>query len=108
MVHIFDAFGDDILDCWNERCNGAGSCKVLDQSRIVALHRAQEKIYKAWDEGTDNDLLFPVQAQSHRNGAPGIGLKESQKADVLITRQWLLNRLWYVLLTLFNFVKGMY
>lgn len=105
------------MDCWNKKCPGQG-CEYLDAKRAIQLHDA------IVSDEDDTDPI-PKHASDMRKGSDASrpsgpsGLKQEssrsqsgsyssssdwhkakvQKADVDVTRQWLLNRLWLTCLS---------
>ena len=81
LAHIFSFVDQDIVACWNGRCN-RGNCKTLTAPRIVdILSRLGASTSHVFGPDFDRQLA---------------DLTESQKADLLITWQWLKNRIWHL------------
>lgn len=120
---LFDVVDEKFVDCWNRKCPGPG-CDYLDASRAVQLHRAikesdedEQKEKESFHrdragptrrEFSFNDRRHHPYGQHYSNHTKMEGNNEGghggnksdwdkskvQKADVEVTRQWLLNRLW--------------
>uniref|UniRef100_V5EUW3 C6 transcription factor n=1 Tax=Kalmanozyma brasiliensis (strain GHG001) TaxID=1365824 RepID=V5EUW3_KALBG len=119
---LFDVVDEKFVDCWNRKCPGPG-CDYLDAKRAIQLHRAikesdedeqKEKESFTRDrssgptrrDGSHHDRRHHPYGGHHAKtedattGGGGHGSKSDwdkskvQKADVEVTRQWLLNRLW--------------
>ena len=115
---LFDVVDEKFVDCWNRKCPGPG-CDYLDAKRAVQLHRAikesdedeqKEKESFKRDHGgpSRRDSSFnrhhpyaKMEDWTGNGGSSGAHGNKSdwdkskvQKADVEVTRQWLLNRLW--------------
>ncbi|KAJ9478882.1 C6 transcription factor [Pseudozyma hubeiensis] len=118
---LFDVVDEKFVDCWNRKCPGPG-CDYLDAKRAVQLHRAikesdedEQKEKESFrrehpsgpsrrDNTYDGRRHHPYGGHSAKmedsSAGGGHGSKSDwdkskvQKADVEVTRQWLLNRLW--------------
>ncbi|EJU05159.1 hypothetical protein DACRYDRAFT_113349 [Dacryopinax primogenitus] len=86
-LKLFDSVDEDFIDCWNGRCAGR-TCTTLDVARALALHKQLSESLDSAD--TSNQESFEVLSSLTSAWKRG----EIQSADVLITQQWLLNRLW--------------
>ena len=96
LMELFDAIDEDVIDCWNRRCNiDRGCCEKLTKDRVLSIHRniaesGQPELYKS------RGLVRcekPTQGGA-QIATPAIGLSETQRADVFITQKWLQNRIW--------------
>ncbi|PWY98865.1 hypothetical protein BCV70DRAFT_164252 [Testicularia cyperi] len=120
---LFDVVDEKFVDCWNRKCPGPG-CDYLDAKRAVQLHRAIKEsdedeqmeamsFYRDRCEGGTGQCQGVGNDAQHgggfHNGSSGMGnggggvaptggwdKAKVQKADVEVTRQWLLNRLWMI------------
>nr|QBH67448.1 hypothetical protein UE_1382 [Ustilago esculenta] len=118
---LFDVVDEKFVDCWNRKCPGPG-CDYLDAKRAVQLHRAikeSDEDEQKEKESFHCDRAGPTRRESswndrrhhpyghHFPGHPKVegdngghasksdwDKSKVQKADVEVTRQWLLNRLW--------------
>ncbi|KAE8144184.1 hypothetical protein BDV25DRAFT_134889 [Aspergillus avenaceus] len=96
LMELFDAVDEDVVDCWNRRCSiDSGYCEKLTEAKALAIHQNLSRVseserYKGYDwfERTKS-----ASAES-RNSQPAMGLRETQCADVFITKKWLQNRVW--------------
>lgn len=96
LMGLFDAIDEDVIDCWNRRCNmNNGYCEKLTKDKVLNIHRniaqtGQPEQYNG--HGCCNyGKPTPAGAQS----APSaMTLRETQRADVFITQKWLQNRIW--------------
>lgn len=77
LAHVFSFIDQDIISCWNGRCDPL-TCSKLTRSRVILI-LAKLKGTAGHVFGNELDLA---------------GLSEVQKADLLITWQWLRNRIW--------------
>lgn len=118
---LFDVVDEKFVDCWNRKCPGPG-CDYLDANRAVQLHRAikesdedeqkeKESFHRDRSSGPPRRESTYDGRRHHPYGGHGVKAEDStgngghasksdwdkskvQKADVEVTRQWLLNRLW--------------
>ncbi|WVF71046.1 hypothetical protein IAT40_005843 [Kwoniella sp. CBS 6097] len=78
LAKIFSFVDPNIVHCWNGRCEPR-TCTSLSRQQIVdSLHSLS---------GTANEVF-------HEDVDGLQGLTEVQKADLLVTWQWLRNKLW--------------
>ncbi|KAK9322271.1 hypothetical protein V1517DRAFT_276332 [Lipomyces orientalis] len=80
LVSLFSVISVDILDCWNEKCAASSpgdGCTRFTTERALEMHRLISEVY---DDKPKSDSL----------------LSEPQIADIMISQQWLHNRLWNV------------
>ncbi|KAJ5985111.1 hypothetical protein N7499_008611 [Penicillium canescens] len=96
MMELFDAIDEDVIDCWNRRCDiSNGYCQRLTEAKALSIHQNLSRInqaerYRGYDwferakggRGETNNVLLAM------------GLRETQAADVFITQKWLQNRVW--------------
>ncbi|KAL4820542.1 hypothetical protein BDW67DRAFT_172738 [Aspergillus spinulosporus] len=116
LMEIFDAIDEDILICWNARCNassGNGRCQILTEARALSIYRNLATVtdvarYNDRGHGHDHfDFSDPDQDpdESGSNGQNGSRelnesralrdfLSETQCADILVTQKWVQDRLW--------------
>jgi hypothetical protein len=80
LAQLFSFIDQDIVTCWNGRCNGP-SCRSLTERRAVDILRKL---------GGEPAEVFGPDFDYHLR----TGMSESQRADLLITWQWLRNRVW--------------
>ena len=76
LAIIFSHIDQDVVSCWNGRCGGR-NCQNLTRQRAVKILRE----LKGTAKRVFGDALLP-------------DLNETQKADLLITWQWIRNRIW--------------
>jgi hypothetical protein len=96
LMELFDAVDEDVVDCWNRRCSiDSGYCEKLMEAKALAIHQNLSRVseserYKGYDwfERTKSA------SGETRNAQPAMGLRETQCADVFITKKWLQNRVW--------------
>ncbi|PWY78600.1 C6 transcription factor [Aspergillus eucalypticola CBS 122712] len=96
LMELFDAIDEDVVDCWNQRCNiSAGYCEKLTEAKALTIHQNLSRVseserYKGYDwfERSKSTL------GDNQGNRPAIGLRETQCADVFITKKWLQNRIW--------------
>ncbi len=79
LAQLFSVFDQEIVACWNGHCT-RGSCLVLTRSRAVDILQRLD--------GTAQDVFGEGFATQHAV------LTDSQRSDLLVTWQWLKNRLW--------------
>ncbi|RHZ47659.1 CeGAL family transcription factor [Aspergillus thermomutatus] len=96
LMELFDAIDEEVVDCWNQRCNvGSGYCVNLTEEKALSIHQNLSRVceserYKGYD-WFERTRSAPNQAQSVQ---PTISMRETQCADVFITKKWLQNRVW--------------
>lgn len=96
LMELFDAIDEEVVDCWNRRCNiNHGYCEKLTAAKALEIHENLSRIspserYKGYD-WFERTKSAPNEAQAAHQG---IGLRETQCADIFITQKWLQNRLW--------------
>lgn len=83
LMELFDAIDEDVIDCWNRRCNmNRGCCEKLTRDKALSIHR---------------NIAHTGQAEPYKNDgcvSSAIVLRETQRADLFITQKWLHNRIW--------------
>lgn len=83
LMELFDAIDEDVIDCWNRRCNmNQGYCEKLTRDKALSIHR---------------NIAHTGQAEEYRGNdcfSSAIVLRETQRADLFITQKWLHNRIW--------------
>lgn len=101
LMELFDAVDEDVVDCWNRRCNdNNGYCEKLTAAKALVIHQNLARVslserYKGYD-WFERTKSTPNEAQAAHQA---VGLKETQCADIFITQKWLQNRLWVLCLT---------
>lgn len=110
LMELFDAIDEDIVQCWNCRCDAAntnpalgiqGTCQRLNEAQVLAIHA---KLARLGDVSRyqSNDW-FDLDPNSHASRSLkdylSTFLADTQCADVLITQKWLQNRVWHLCLT---------
>lgn len=79
LALIFSYIDQNVISCWNGKCAGT-TCTSLTASRVVLiLRKLQGQAAEVFGEGVGEDLR---------------ALNETQRADLLITWQWIRNRVW--------------
>ena len=73
LARLFDAIDEDVVACWTRACKANASCRLRNPEAAATLHRELCQNFLAGVE----HVVSPV-----------------QKADLLITQQWLRNRIW--------------
>lgn len=92
LMQLFDGIDEDVINCWNDRCQAKiGRCKTFDRLRALKIFKTQVNVYQSQTSGAVN--YYPL-VQPDGKQISISDLKDGQQADVLITQQWLLNRLW--------------
>lgn len=100
QLKLFDEVDEKFVDCWNQKCQGT-ACRNFDKDRAIALWTAfTDGINTAGstqgsvsDQQSDDSVseqskpTMPVTPNQRR---------QIQRADVEVTRHWLLNRLWLI------------
>lgn len=101
LMDLFEAIDEDIVDCWNGRCDTANSlCKTFDRNKALAMH--QNLVDAVNPGGNRNSIwssLYNFSAGDSEAGASSTALSETQRADILITQKWLQNCIWHLCLT---------
>ncbi|CAI7619955.1 unnamed protein product [Penicillium viridicatum] len=96
MMELFDAIDEDVIDCWNRRCDSTnGYCPRLTKVKALSIHQNLNRVnqaerYRGYDwferakggRGETSTATFAM------------GLRETQAADVFVTQKWLQNRVW--------------
>ncbi|KAH8431248.1 CeGAL family transcription factor [Aspergillus melleus] len=96
LMELFDAVDEDVVDCWNRRCSiNAGYCDRLTEAKALAIHQNLSRVseserYKGYDWFERSKSA----SGGSRGAYPAMGLRETQCADVFITKKWLQNRVW--------------
>lgn len=119
QLKLFDVVDEKFVDCWNQKCKGAG-CSNFDRERAIALWRTftdgsnqtastnpSSRERSVSDDEREDDAngssstspssLPPYSARPMMPSTP-IQRGQIQRADVEVTRHWLLNRLWLITL----------
>ncbi|KAL4984316.1 hypothetical protein BDW68DRAFT_180750 [Aspergillus falconensis] len=116
LMEIFDAIDEEILICWNARCNASssnGMCQILTEVRALSIYRNLARVsdvtrYKDRGHGhdrfdfSDSDQDPDESENSGQNGSRELSesralrdfLSETQCADILVTQKWVQDRLW--------------
>lgn len=107
QLKLFDIVDEDFVDCWNGRCAGT-KCRNRDVNKAIALYNAftndnvsgplETKVLASKNPSSTNTEQKSDHDVRHRSASHRQPL-EIQMTDVLVTRQWLLNRLWYICLS---------
>ncbi|KAH1855495.1 hypothetical protein KXX54_004683 [Aspergillus fumigatus] len=96
LMELFDAIDEEVVDCWNQRCNvNSGYCNNLTEEKALSIHQNLRRVceserYKGYD-WFERTKSVPGEVQSVQ---PTISMRETQCADVFITKKWLQNRVW--------------
>lgn len=127
QLRLFDVVDEKFVDCWNRRCVGEG-CRNFDRDRALALWEAfaDSDIAVGKDMDSNNTGFAAGQYEGGARDAAGGGgyfgrtatkntsasggtttsldkqpllRSQVQRADVEVTRHWLLNRLWLITLS---------
>lgn len=78
LARLFSCFDQDICACWNGQCQRS-TCEVTTQSRaLYVLDRL---------DGTPKEVFGDTWLTA-------ANVTETQRADLLVTWQWLRNRMW--------------
>ncbi|KAL2821461.1 hypothetical protein BDW59DRAFT_150121 [Aspergillus cavernicola] len=117
LMEIFDTIDEDILICWNARCNVSnnGKCHILTQAKALSIYQNLARVSDAERYNSRNDHFDPdananadadADADADRgedaSGSAEINearmlrdfLSETQCADILLTQKWVQDRLW--------------
>lgn len=114
QLRLFDHVDEKFVDCWNRKCQGPG-CPNFDAERAIALWKSfteginQPGSRERSATGEDRDEDGGVTGHEHSSGASNpyrsstmsatpVQRRQVQRADVEVTRHWLLNRLWLITL----------
>jgi hypothetical protein len=107
QLKLFDIVDEDFVDCWNGRCAGT-KCHNRDMNKAVALYNAitNDTVSKSLETEVLANKNLSTANNEQKNGHDDRCRSTSQwqpleiqLTDVLVTRQWLLNRLWYICLS---------
>jgi hypothetical protein len=116
QLKLFDVVDENFVDCWNRKCPGQG-CRHFDRNRAIALWKsftdevrqplsapasARERSFAS--EQTSSREMSEQSSDRHRSHSyqvppTPVARGQIQKADVEVTRHWLLNRLWLITLS---------
>lgn len=92
LMQLFDGIDEDVINCWNNRCQAKnGMCRTFDRLRALKIFQTQFDVYQSQTSG--GVIYYPLVRPKGKRISTS-DLKDGQQADVLITQQWLLNRLW--------------
>lgn len=92
LMQLFDGIDEDVISCWNDRCQAkSGRCRTFDRLRALKIFQTQSDVYQSQTSGSVS--YYPLVRPDGKRMSIS-DLKDGQQADVLITQQWLLNRLW--------------
>ncbi|KAK4049358.1 hypothetical protein OIO90_005487 [Microbotryomycetes sp. JL221] len=75
LAHLYSFINEDIVSCWNGKCL-EGVCETMDLQKVVTLQRGLD----GWAKGITENLMMQ--------------LTEPNRADLLVSQQWLRNRIW--------------
>ncbi|KAH8548448.1 hypothetical protein BGW37DRAFT_182570 [Umbelopsis sp. PMI_123] len=107
QLRLFDIVDEDFVDCWNGRCAGT-KCRNRDVNKAIALYNAftNDNVSKTFENKLSGNKDIPTTNNQQTRSADSMYWPTSQwqpleiqLTDVLVTRQWLLNRLWYICLS---------
>lgn len=104
QLRLFDHVDEKFVDCWNRKCQGPG-CPNFDAERAIALWRSftdginqpGSRERSATGEDREEDGIGSGYRSSTIPATP-VQRRQVQRADVEVTRHWLLNRLWLITL----------
>ncbi|MCJ1271516.1 hypothetical protein MMC22_011418 [Lobaria immixta] len=92
LMQLFDGIDEDVINCWNDRCQAkSGRCTTFDRLRALKIFQTQSDVYQSQTSGSVT--YYPLVRPDGKRMSIS-DLKDGQQADVLITQQWLLNRIW--------------
>ncbi|KAJ5783711.1 transcriptional regulator family: Fungal Specific TF [Penicillium psychrosexuale] len=95
MMELFDAIDEDVIDCWNRRCDGSnGYCQRLTAVKALSIHQNLNRVNQAERYRGYDWFERAKEGRESRNVTFAMGLRETQAADVFITQKWLQNRVW--------------
>lgn len=96
MMELFDAIDEDVIDCWNRRCDSSnGYCPRLTKVKALSIHQNLNRVNQAERyRGYDWFERAKGGRGETSNATFAMGLRETQAADVFITQKWLQNRVW--------------
>ncbi|KAI9375890.1 hypothetical protein BJX61DRAFT_531240 [Aspergillus egyptiacus] len=111
LMEIFDTIDEDILICWNGRCNVSshGKCQILTEAKALSIYRNLARVTEAGRYNCKADHFDPDSDPGPVTGgeaSPSLStelhearvlrdfLSETQCADILLTQKWAQDRLW--------------
>ncbi|KAL3470262.1 hypothetical protein BJX99DRAFT_251349 [Aspergillus californicus] len=112
LIEIFNAIDEDILICWNARCNVSsnGKCQILTEAKALSIYHNVARVSHASRYNNKSDHFNPdpnsdLDQTSHATTQHGLAeldearmlrdfLSETQCADILLTQKWVQDRLW--------------
>lgn len=109
QLRLFDSIDEDFVNCWNGRCAGE-KCRKLDTNKALSLNssfnngqiienRKTSNFEQRDNPATERSSESNGSLDSRSLSSSKRRHSELQRADVEVTRHWLLNRLWYVCLS---------
>ncbi|OZJ04149.1 hypothetical protein BZG36_03125 [Bifiguratus adelaidae] len=106
QLWLFDSVDEDFVNCWNGQCAGK-EYRVLDIEKALSLYAAFAKDRAADGSKQDAENANHGAGDQRRSNPSDVTSRwtsnwqrgKIQRADVEVTRQWLLNRLWYICLS---------
>lgn len=119
QLKLFDVVDENFVDCWNRKCPGQG-CRHFDKDRAIALWKsftddvrqtssapssARERSFGMDEvpslESSEQGSAPSSRPRSYSHQLPPTPVQRGQiqRADVEVTRHWLLNRLWLITLS---------
>jgi hypothetical protein len=121
QLKLFDVVDENFVDCWNRKCPGQG-CRHFDRDRAIALWKsftddvrmplsapasARERSFGTEQtsslDTSEQGSEPPSRQRSYSHRVPPtptpVQRRQIQRADVEVTRHWLLNRLWLITLS---------
>lgn len=93
LAHLYYFIDEDIISCWNGKCL-EGVCETLDAPQVVALQRG----LGGWAQGFTDEVSVPITGRAVAEltrfflSQSMAQLSEPNRADLLISQQWLRNR----------------
>ncbi|BFZ63829.1 hypothetical protein YB2330_004961 [Saitoella coloradoensis] len=90
-LDLFGAVDQDFLDCWNEKCSGDKQCSRMNAAKALSLFAEFNNSLNKLAPSSTNPKLQRDDSEWQSD--------DIQRADLLVTQQWLLNRLWRLCLS---------
>ncbi|EED18151.1 C6 transcription factor, putative [Talaromyces stipitatus ATCC 10500] len=104
LMEIFDSIDEEILTCWNSRCDASnGKCQILTEAKVLSIYHNLARVSNS-SRYNSNDWFDPdhtnlTDLEDNATKTLGSFLTETQCADVLISQKWVQDRLWNLCLS---------
>lgn len=98
LMELFDVIDEEFINCWNRRCNVRdGFCQTFTEMKALSMYDSLERINQT-ERYKGYDWFDRAKGDGNDSSALGMGLRETQAADVFVTQKWVQNRIWVLCL----------